>query len=156
MKRKEMRMPFPGVTLRYLYRGWIPPALPSTSFSRPSRTRPRPWLNRSNQAFDCLMTFWISSGERPLSQCVPRPSNRYSEVLVWVFMSAFLVMVYSMIRRTSRYGQDKVCRWRESAFKPSRGAFTGRTSMLTPYISRTGHSLAISTASSRSSTCSRI
>ena len=51
-----------------------------------------PWLmSRSNQAFARLKIFWISSGHRPLSQCVPRPSNRYSDEAVWVFISALLV-----------------------------------------------------------------
>src|SRR6266446_1627403 len=79
----------PSVTVR--------PFLPETILpSRPSGwlilTFPC-WVNRSNQPVHWLMTCWISSGERLLSQCVPRNSNRYADGVVCVFISALLMMV---------------------------------------------------------------
>src|SRR6266545_3925255 len=79
----------PSVTVR--------PFLPETILpSRPSGWLALPfpcWVNRSNQVVHWPMILWISSGERPLFQCVPRNSNRYSDVVVCVLISVFLVMV---------------------------------------------------------------
>src|SRR6266436_5520665 len=50
------------------------------------------WVNRSNQVVHWPMIFWISSGERSLSQCVPRNNNRYSDVVV-VLISALFMLV---------------------------------------------------------------
>src|SRR5262245_35549326 len=66
--------------------------LPSCSRGWPALTFPC-WVNRSNQAMNWPVTFWISSGERPLSQCVPRNNSMYS-----VFVS--LLIVYHFVRRT--------------------------------------------------------
>src|SRR5258707_10391151 len=67
---------FPETILPSCARGWPALAFPC-------------WVNRSNQAVQWLMTFWISSAERPLCQCVPRINSMYSDVVVCVLIFAF-------------------------------------------------------------------
>jgi hypothetical protein len=51
--------------------------------------RPRVGLRLSHWP----MIFWISSGDRSLSQCAPRNNSMYSDVVVCVLIIAFLVMI---------------------------------------------------------------
>src|ERR1700693_707691 len=44
------------------------------------------WVNRSNQTVHWLITFCNSSGDRLLSQCVPRNNSMYSDIVVCVFI----------------------------------------------------------------------
>src|ERR1051326_4141102 len=58
--------------------------LPSRSNGWPALHLPS-CVNRSNQAYHCVTIFSISSGARPLSQCVPRNKSMYS-LCVCVFI----------------------------------------------------------------------
>src|SRR5437016_9006491 len=64
--------------------------LPSRSSGWPALHFPS-CVSRSNQAYHWPTIFWISSGERPLSQCVPRNKSMYS-FCVCVFIVAFLLL----------------------------------------------------------------
>src|SRR5437870_3996592 len=61
--------------------------LPSRSSGCPAFNLPS-WDSRSYQPFHSLMTFWISSGDRPRCQSVPRNSSRYP-----LFVSTFILFL---------------------------------------------------------------
>ena len=63
-------------------------------------------VSRSNQAFHWPMIFWISSGDRSLSQCAPRNNSMYSDVVVCVLIFAFLVMILFRFNYTTN---ERVC-----------------------------------------------
>src|SRR5688572_23393383 len=65
--------------------------LPSCSSGWPALAFPS-CISRSNQPMNWLVTFWISSGESPLSQCVPRKISRYSDLLFSVLIIWFSVL----------------------------------------------------------------
>src|SRR5688572_8686625 len=65
--------------------GWPPAHFPSC-------------FNRSNQSYQSVTTFWRCSGERLLSQLVPRNSSRYSDFSVDVLMLDGWMMVFVSIQ----------------------------------------------------------
>src|ERR1043165_10290626 len=82
---------FPETSLPLFFKGWPPEQRPSC-------------FSRSNQAYQSVTPFWICSGERPLSQFVPRNSSMYSDVL--------FVALIGLLFRSEERRVGKECRSR--------------------------------------------
>src|SRR6266567_9408320 len=81
--------------------------LPSRSSGWPALHFPS-CVNRSNQAYHWVTIFWTSSGERSLSQCVPRNRSMYS-FCACVFIIAFPLLgrvAHRPVQRMGRRLQD--------------------------------------------------